>query len=86
MQRREWHDLALDKVRSMYDPETCRQVIEKFFEVIEDPQLHDLPRPPPKKHARAVGVWGDREPSDEPPTITSPPEEPPLAQKPLPPA
>lgn len=53
-QRREWFDSAEKEVKSMYDPATCRDIIEKFFEILDFPQLASSTPPPPRKRKRDV--------------------------------
>ena len=53
VQRQEWLDLAKKEAQSMYDPATCRDVIERFFEIVDQPQAAPPPEPSKKKRSRA---------------------------------
>ena len=51
-QRQEWLELVRCEAQSMYDPDTCRDVIERFFEVVDQPQAVTPERPTKKKRER----------------------------------
>lgn len=38
VQRQEWFDLVNSEAKTMFDPTTCRTVVEEFFEAIDYPQ------------------------------------------------
>jgi len=51
IQQQEWYDIVHSEAKSMFDPTTCREVIENFFEEINQPQVQ-LKSPSPKKRRR----------------------------------
>jgi len=41
VQRREWFDLINTEAQSMFDPDVCRETVEKFFDEVQQPQVQE---------------------------------------------
>jgi hypothetical protein len=54
VQQHEWHNVVHTEAKSMFEPTVCRDVIEKFFEAINLPQLEPLPNHPRVKRRRGA--------------------------------